>query len=202
VRRAAPWHRGPRACLHARIWRSPPRLHSQSPARQDNKLQPCDEPDHSIRGYNLTGSPRADLPTGSIAGAADETARRPISIPGFRGGELECLGAADRDAQLASNLARAQQLAEEARQLIVGDYAVHASAIAETLARLAKIDAEVQVLNARLPPGAADIRIEAFRGYRATLGATVVLPGITSDDAAFWPTRPRLLTVNEIYAWN
>jgi hypothetical protein len=75
-------------------------------------------------------------------------------------------------AQLAANRARAQQLAEEARRLIVGDYAGHASAIAETLTRLAKIDAEVQVMNNRLPPGTADIRIEGFRGYRAKLGET------------------------------
>jgi len=117
-------------------------------------------------------------------------------------GELERFRAADRDAQLAANLARAQQLAEEARQLIVGDYARAASGIAETLARLAKIDAEVRALNARLPPGAAYVQIEAFRGYSATLGATVVLPGITSDDAAIWSTRPRRLTINEIYARN
>jgi hypothetical protein len=123
-----------------------------------------------------------------------------MSIPGFRG-ELEHFHAAACNAQ-AANLARAQQLAEEARQLIVGDYAEAAGAIAETLATLAKIDSEVRALNACLPPGTADIRIEAFRGYRATLGATVVLPGITSDNADFWPTRPRRLTINEIYARN
>jgi hypothetical protein len=164
--------------------------HSRSPARQDNKGRPSDEPDLSIPRYTLTGSPRADLPTGNIAGATDETTSRLTSIPGFPG-ELERLRAAKRDAQLAANLARAQQLAEEARQLIVGDYAEAASAIAETLARLAKIDAEVGALNARFPAGIADVRIEAFRGYSATLGATVVLPGITADDAAFWPKRPR-----------
>jgi hypothetical protein len=27
----------------------------------------------------------------------------------------------------------------------------------------------VRALNARLPPGVADIRIEAFRGYRTTI---------------------------------
>ena len=117
-------------------------------------------------------------------------------------GELASLRAADRDARAAANLARAQQLAEEARQLIVNDYARVATSIAETLARLAKIDAEVRALNARLPPGTADIRIEAFRGYRATLGETVVLPGITADDADFWPTRPRRLTINELYGRN
>ena len=73
--------------------------------------------------------------------------------------------------------ARAQQLAEEARQSIVGDYGKAASAIAATLARLATIDAEVRVLNARLPPGTVEVQIEAFRGYSVTLGATVVLPG-------------------------
>jgi hypothetical protein len=115
-------------------------------------------------------------------------------------GELAGLRAAKPDAQLAANLARARQLAEEARQLIVGNYAEAARAIAETLARLETIESEVHALNARLPPGTADIRIEAFRGYSATLGATVVLPGITAGDAAFWPTRPRRLTLNEIYA--
>ena len=117
-------------------------------------------------------------------------------------GELERVGAARRDAQLAANLARAKRLAEEARELIVNDYAKAASAIAETLARLAKIDAEVCALNACLPPGAADIRIEAFRGYRATLGATVVLPGVSAGDWELWPKRPRRLTINEIYARN
>jgi hypothetical protein len=64
---------------------------------------------------------------------------------------LESLQKAERDAQTAV-LARAQHLTEEARQLIVGDDAKAASAIVETLARLAKIDAEVRALNARLPP--------------------------------------------------
>jgi hypothetical protein len=94
-------------------------------------------------------------------------------------GELAGVRAAKGDAQLAANLARAQQLAEEVRELIVNVYAEAASAIAETLARLAKIDAEVRLLNACLPPGTADVEIEEFRGYSATLGATVVLPGIT-----------------------
>jgi hypothetical protein len=52
----------------------------------------------------------------------------------------------------------------------------------------------------RLPPGAAYVQIEAFRGYRATLNATAVLPGSTAGDGDFWPTRPRRLTINEIYA--
>ena len=124
-----------------------------------------------------------------------------MSIPGFRG-EIASVHAAKRDAQLASNLARAQQLTEEARRLITVDYAGHAGAIAETLGKLATIDSEVRALNACLPPGTADIRIEAFRGYRATLGATVALPGIISDNSDFWPTRPRSLTINEIYARN
>ena len=33
-------------------------------------------------------------------------------------------------------------------------------------------------------------------GHRATLGQTVVLPAISPNDAAFWPTRPRRQTVN------
>ena len=100
-------------------------------------------------------------------------------------GELESLRTAKHDARLAANLGRAQQLAEEARQLIVGDYAKAASSIAETLAELAAIESEVRALNARLPPGTADIQTEAFRGYSATLGATVVLPGITAGDGDF-----------------
>jgi hypothetical protein len=66
-----------------------------------------------------------------------------MSIPGFRG-EIASVHAAKRDAQLATNLARAQQLAEEARQLIVGDYARAASGIAATRARLAAIESEVR----------------------------------------------------------
>ncbi len=106
-------------------------------------------------------------------------------------GGLGRLRAADRDAQLAANLARAQQLAGKARALIVNDYALAASSIAKTLGKLATIDSEVRAPNARRPPGTVDVQIEAFRGYRATLGGTVRLPGITSDDADFWPTRPR-----------
>jgi hypothetical protein len=105
-----------------------------------------------------------------------------------------------RDARTAADLARAQQLAEEARQLIVGDYAKAAREIAETLARLATIGSELRALNARLPSYTADTQIEAVRC--AKLGQTVVLPGITSEDAAFWPTRPRLQTINELYARN
>ena len=75
--------------------------------------------------------------------------------------ELECLRAAASEAQSAANLVRARQLAEEARQLIVGAYAQAARAIAETLGILAKIENEVHVLNSDLPPDAAAIEIEA-----------------------------------------
>jgi hypothetical protein len=107
---------------------------------------------------------------------------------------------AKREAQTAADLAQAQQLAEEARQLIVGDYAKAAREIAETLERLATIESEVRALNARLPNYIGYIQTEAFRGHGATLGQTVVLPAIGPDDAAFWPTRPRLQTINELYA--
>jgi hypothetical protein len=87
-----------------------------------------------------------------------------------------------------------------ARQLIVGDYAKAAREIAETLARLASIETDLRALNARLPAYTGYIQIEAFRGHGPTLGQTVVLPAITPDDAAFWPTRPRRQTINELYA--
>ena len=89
---------------------------------------------------------------------------------------------AKREAQTAADLAQAQQLAEEARQLIVGDYAKAAREIAETLERLATIESEVRALNARLPAYTGYIQIEAFRGHGPTLGQTVVLPSSTSDD--------------------
>ena len=114
--------------------------------------------------------------------------------------ELESFYAAEREAQTAADLAGAQQLAEEARQLIVGDYAKAAREIAETLARLASIETDLRALNARLPAYTGYIQIEAFRGHGPTLGQTVVLPAITPDDAAFWPTRPRRQTINELYA--
>ena len=112
--------------------------------------------------------------------------------------ELESFYAAEREAQTAADLARAQQLAEEARQLIVGDYAKAAREIAETLARLATIETELRALNARLPSYTADNQIEAVRC--AKLCRTVALPAISPDDAAFWPTRPRRQTINEVYA--
>jgi hypothetical protein len=114
--------------------------------------------------------------------------------------EFERLRAAERDAQTAADLARAQRLAEEARQLIVGVYAEAARTIAETLARLETIQSEVSTLT-RLPSGAV-LQIEAFRGFCATLGASVELPGVTTEDANFWPTRPRRQLPNEIYARN
>lgn len=67
---------------------------------------------------------------------------------------------------------RAQQLAEEARQLIVDHYAKAASSIAETLVRLAAIDSEVSALNALLPGDPAMAQIEAFRGHRVVLRAS------------------------------
>jgi hypothetical protein len=91
---------------------------------------------------------------------------------------------------------------EKAWQLIVDDYAKAAREIAETVARLATIETELRALNARLPIYAGYIQIEGFRGNGATLGRAVVLPAIAPDDAAFWPTRPRLQTLNEIYARN
>jgi hypothetical protein len=47
---------------------------------------------------------------------------------------------------------------------------------------------EVQVLNARLPPGAADVQIEDSRA----VGAAVVLPGIAAGGGDFWPTSQQL----------
>jgi hypothetical protein len=82
--------------------------------------------------------------------------------------------------------------------LIVGDYAKAARQIAETLARLATIETELRPLSARLPTYTDYIQNEAFRGHGATLGRTVVLPAVTPDDAAFWPTRPRRHTINEL----
>ena len=112
--------------------------------------------------------------------------------------------AAARDALTAANLARAQQLAAEARQLIQANYAEAANAIAETLTRLETIERELRTVNARLRSDVGYVEIEAFRGHRATLGEMVVLPGVTSDDADFWPTRPRFrrLAINELYARN
>jgi hypothetical protein len=112
--------------------------------------------------------------------------------------ELEGLCAAEREAETAADLARAYQLAEEPQQLIVGDYAKAAREIAETLARLATIETELRALNVRLPTYIVNIQIEAVRC--AKLMRTVVLPAIAPDDAAFWPTRPRLQTINEVYA--
>jgi hypothetical protein len=65
--------------------------------------------------------------------------------------ELEGVYAAAREAETAADLARAQQLAEEAEQLIVRSYATAAGQIAETLARLATIGSELRALNARRP---------------------------------------------------
>jgi multidrug efflux pump subunit AcrA (membrane-fusion protein) len=113
--------------------------------------------------------------------------------------ELESFCAAEREAQRTADLARAQRLMEEARRLIVSDYAKAAREIAETLARLASIETELRGLSARLPSFTGYTQIEAFRGHRATLGQTVVLPAITPDDADFWPARPRLQTINELY---
>jgi hypothetical protein len=63
----------------------------------------------------------------------------------------------------ASPITESQHLPDS---LIVGDCAGAARAIAETLARLAKIESEVRALNARLPPGTVDVQIEAFkRGF-------------------------------------
>jgi hypothetical protein len=112
--------------------------------------------------------------------------------------ELESFYAAERDAQTAADLERARQLAEEARQLIVGDYAKAARQIAETLARLTAIETDLRVLNARLPTYAAHIQLEALRC--AKLRQTVALPAISPDVPAFWPTRPRRRRINEVDA--
>jgi hypothetical protein len=119
-------------------------------------------------------------------------------------GEFENLRVARNDAQLAANLTRAQQLAEEARELIVGGYASAARTIAEVLGRLAAIETEVRALSTYLPPDTAAIHIEAFRGYCLTLGEGVKLPAVNSNTADFWPTGPRFRQQmeSEIYARN
>jgi hypothetical protein len=60
----------------------------------------------------------------------------------------------------------------------------------------------VAPLNNHLPPGVDQVQVEPPRYAGATLASSVVLPGVTSDDADFWPTRPRRLMKNEIYARN
>ena len=75
--------------------------------------------------------------------------------------------------------------------MIVNGYLRLARSVVVMLEQARGNPKKVSALNARLPPATADIQIEAFRGYRATLGETVVLPGITLDVANFWPTRPR-----------
>jgi hypothetical protein len=110
-------------------------------------------------------------------------------------------GAARLKSQSAKGAAAAQSAPSSAPSL-VRDYAKAAREIAETLARPATIETELRALNARLPTNTGYIQIEALRGHRATLGETVVLPAITPDGAAFWPTRPRLQTINELYSRN
>jgi hypothetical protein len=105
-------------------------------------------------------------------------------------GELERFRAAARDAHLAANLARAQQLAEEARQLIVGDYVTAATAIVEVLFRLDEIRAEVAPLNRQLPPGVDGVQVEPPRYASATLATAVKLPGVDAYADDFWPARP------------
>ena len=94
--------------------------------------------------------------------------------------------------------------ATHAPRLIQANYAEAANAIAETLTRLETIERELRTVNARLRSDVGYVEIEAFRGHRATRGEMVVLPGVTSDDADFWPTRPRFrrLAINELYARN
>jgi hypothetical protein len=71
---------------------------------------------------------------------------------------------------------RERSNSQRKRELIVGDYAKAARAIAETLARLATIETQLRALNARLPTYIGGLQIAAFLGNRATLGETVVLP--------------------------
>ena len=91
--------------------------------------------------------------------------------------ELESFYAAEREAQTAADLAGAQQLAEEARQLIAGDYAKAAREIAETLARLVTIETELRALNARLPACTGYIQIEAVRS-RSSVGRSRCPPSV------------------------
>ena len=74
-------HRGPRACLHGRIWRSRSRLYPQSPAHKINKIWASDEPDHSIHCSTRMGSPRAAC----LSATPPAQGRNGASIPGFRG---------------------------------------------------------------------------------------------------------------------
>jgi chromosome segregation ATPase len=156
----------------------------------------------SMRGAFVTANRRLDL---TLTVRLRSSLHNDIGLVGKVNAleiELDRLRSAAREAQTAEDLARAQQPMEKARQLIVDDYAKAAREIAETLARLETIETELRALNARLPIYAGHIQIEGFRGNGATLGRAVVLPAIAPDDAAFWPTRPRLQTLNEIYARN
>ena len=76
-----------------------------------------------------------------------------MSIPGFRG-EIASVHAAKRDVS-----ARRQSGASAATATAQGR---------EWNRRDTRQNSRGAVLNARLPPGTADIQIEAFRGYRAS----------------------------------
>ena len=103
------------------------------------------------------GLTRADLRTPTFAGGADESTRRPMSIPGFRG-EIASVHAAKRDVsarrQSGASAATATAQGREWNRRDTRQTRYHRERGA--------------VLNARLPPGTADIQIEAFRGYRAS----------------------------------
>jgi hypothetical protein len=58
------------------------------------------------------------------------------------------------------------------------------------------MESDLRAQNARLPAYTGYIQIEAVRC--AKLRRTVALPAISPDDAAFWPTRPRRQTINEV----
>ncbi len=64
---------------------------------------------------------------------------------------------------------------------------------------LADIQGELEALNRRLPPDAAQVEIEPPRWGGATVASTTVLPGV-GEDADYWPLRPRRMALAEVWA--
>jgi integrase len=167
--------------------------HNEARILEDTKAQRAALPTRSGRSTNFsTTGAKCWCPPASDAVQEIDTAigraatRADIAEAKINAleGDLVSVRAAKRDAYLAANLARAQQLAEEARQLIVGDYAKAASSIAETLGLRPK----ASVAKASLTTISARIRTRVRTNGTAGNGSSHS-PGTARRSATRWSMR-------------
>lgn len=122
-------------------------------------------------------------------------------------GELAEAEREDASARRERNLVRMREAAAEHRGLVEGEYRPRAAALAETLARLAKLESEIAQHSVDLPPFTTPVDVNEWRNNGTgvmlrSLAKVVVLPAVDRTGGDFWPAKPTVWrpAITDVYA--